>query len=64
MLDRERVTGWKARAFAVAFQRAQRLRACWTQIGLQEPHRRRPSLMVLNRGIGRPVVSYERLPNV
>ncbi len=24
----------------------------WVQIGLQKPHKRRPSLVVLNRGVG------------
>ena len=36
----------------------------WVQNGLQEPHRRRPSLVFLNRGVRRPVVSYEWRPNV
>ena len=34
------------------------------QIGLQKPHVRRPSLVVLNRGIRRAVVSYGWLSDV
>jgi len=62
--DPEGVEGSEARMSAVEFQKAQRQLACWVHIGLQILHVRMPSLVILNRGVGRPVVSYGRLPGV
>ena len=52
--------GREAKTFAIQFHEAQRQRTYWIQTRLQEPHVRRPSLVVLNSGVGRPECPTDR----
>ncbi|OAI47336.1 hypothetical protein AYO43_04520 [Nitrospira sp. SCGC AG-212-E16] len=58
LIDRKEIKGQEARTFAVELHEAQRQLASRLYIGLQKLHVNRPSLMVLNSGVGRPAVSY------